>query len=73
MRTRAVFTMVIVAWALSAVPAVTLAQSEADRQRINNGEGCPGCDLTNANFKGAQMDNQDLTGTHLTGPECCAK
>ena len=57
--------MLLVTYVVGAAPA--MAMSEADRQRLNNGEGCPGCDLSNANLTGAQLSNQDLSGANLTG------
>lgn len=50
---------------IGALPA--LALSEADRQRLNNGEGCPACDLSNANLNGFNLSNQDLSGANLSG------
>lgn len=57
--------MALVAYVTCAAPA--LAMSEADRQRLNNGEGCPGCDLSYANLNGFELSNQDLSGANFTG------
>ncbi|PCH81378.1 MAG: hypothetical protein COB90_04735 [Hyphomicrobiales bacterium] len=40
--------------------------SEADRQRLNSGQGCPGCELSNANLRSMQLQNQNLSGANLT-------
>ena len=48
-------TIALASFLVSAVPA--LALDETDRQRLNGGEGCPGCDLSGANLNGGQLQN----------------
>ena len=55
----------LVAYVTCAAPAFAI--SEADDQRLNNGEGCPGCDLSYADLKGRNLNNQDLSGANFTG------
>jgi uncharacterized protein YjbI with pentapeptide repeats len=55
----------LVAYVTCAAPAFAI--SEADDQRLNNGEGCPGCDLSYANLSGMNLSNQDLSGANFTG------
>lgn len=57
--------MILVAYVIGAAPA--MASNEADLQRLNRGEDCPGCDLSNANLNGANLSNRDLSGANLTG------
>lgn len=57
--------MLLVMTVVGAAPAIAL--DEADRQRLNNGQGCPGCDLSEANLNGMNLNNQDLSGANLSG------
>jgi len=66
MKMQKIIFMALVAYVVAAAPAMA-TMSEADRQRLNNGEGCPGCDLSNANLNGMNLSNQDLSGANLTG------
>jgi BTB/POZ domain-containing protein KCTD9 len=62
MRIRSILVFV----ALFATASPSMAWDQVDIDRLNNREGCPGCDLADANLNGMDLGNQDLSGANLS-------